>query len=198
MRHINTPSLEQEVKSFLASKGAAYRDNSSSYKELDFTLLLNNRPYFYLEVKEKRQKYNMKNWPKFTEESDLFILDDLTVRKCLAYSPQSGILVRDNLNKIYFFFSVIDLALMPRQRLNRHIHRTVSDLKGKWLISFSCGVRTDSIEEAFSNIRRIIDATDRILFDVKECFGNYDNEEIASGGITRQPSHWNIDVESTR
>ena len=41
MSQINTPSLEQEVKTFLNAKGANYRDNSASFKEPDFTLLLN-------------------------------------------------------------------------------------------------------------------------------------------------------------
>ena len=192
------PSLEQEVKSFLTQKGAFYRDNSSSFKQPDFTLMLNNKPYFFLEVKEKRQKYNMDNWPKFTNESDMFIIDDLTIRKCLSYSPKSGILVRDNLSRKYFFFSVIDLALMPRRRLNRPIRRAVSGLKGKWLISLNCGNLSNSIEDSFSAIRRYIDGIDHILFEVLECYGNYENEEIGLGGIIRKPSHWDIDVESTR
>jgi len=140
----------------------------------------------------------MNNWPKFGEEANLFILDDLTVRKCLAYSPKSGILVRDNLRNQYIFLSVVDLALMPRLRVNRPIQRNVSALKGKWLINLNNGSRAESIEAIFPAIRQYVDASDKILFDTNECYGQYEGEDIGSGGITRKPAHWNIDVESTR
>jgi hypothetical protein len=77
-------SFEQEVKAYLDQNDIGYNDGSSSYKHVDFTILLNGASPFYLEVKEKRQKYNLANWPHFTLEERLFIVDDLTVRKCLA------------------------------------------------------------------------------------------------------------------
>jgi len=195
---MTTPSLEQEVKRFLVNKGVEFHDQSDSFKHLDFTILLHNAPYFHLEVKEKRQKYNMNHWPPYVDEASLFILDDLTVRKCLAYAPKSGVLVRDNVRSMYTFLSVVDLALMPRLRVNRPIQRTTPALKGKWLIDLNNGASADSIETIFSTIRRYVDASDKILYDTIECYGHYEGEEIARGGITREPSHWDTDVDATR
>jgi hypothetical protein len=197
-KNMTKKSLEKEVKSFLSRKEVKFRDNSSSYRCPDFTVLYKNEPYIYLEVKEKRQEYNISNWPEYVEEKNLFILDDLTVRKCLHYSPISGVLVRDNVRGIYVFLSIVDLALMPRKRLNRSIRRKVSSLKGKWLIDLRNGVRTKSIKDAFSKIREYIEAKDEILFETNECYGDYRGEEIVRGGITRRPFHWETDVESTR
>lgn len=192
------PSLEQEVKLFLSSRGVAFHDRSDSFKHPDFTILSHGVPYFYLEVKEKRQRYNMNHWPAYVDEVNLFILDDLTVRKCLAYAPKSGILVRDNIHNRYTFLPIVDLALMPRLRVNRPIHQNAPALKGKWLINLNHGSNAESIEAVFPKIRQYVEASDRILFETIECYGHYEGEEISHAGITREPSHWDTDVESTR
>jgi len=195
---MTTLSLEQEVKTFLSNKHVKFDDNSASFKNPDFTVFWNDIPYFYLEVKEKRQKYDMSNWPEYTEETDLFILDDLTVRKCLAYSPKSGIMIRDNLRNAYFFLSVVDLALMPRMRVNRPIERNVATLKGKWLINLNNSLKSESIDEIFSGIRKYVGASEEILFNTIECYGHYVEEKIGLGGITRRPAHWDTDIKLTR
>ncbi|RME55888.1 hypothetical protein D6779_11660 [Candidatus Parcubacteria bacterium] len=191
-------SLEQEVKGFLHVRRINFRDGSSSYKDLDFVILSKDRPYFYLEVKEKQKPYSVMNWPRFVEERWLFIVDDLTVRKCLARSPRSGVLVRDNKHGEYYFFSVIDLALMPRLRVNRPIKKEVQAYKGKWLIDLRNGRQSKDIEGAFSSIREYLEELDGVLFETLECYGSYVDEEISSGGITRVPKYWKHDVETTR
>lgn len=193
-----TESLEQEVKRLLTQKGVAFQDRSASFKEPDFTILVNKLPYFHLEVKEKRQHYNLKHWDSSIEERHLFILDDLTVRKCLAYSPKSGILIRDNLRKMYFFFSIVDLALMPKRRVNRPIQRNLAALKGKWLIDLNHGAKSTSLETILASLRQYVETSDEILFENIECHGHYQGEEIALGGIPRKPKHWQTDVEATR
>jgi hypothetical protein len=194
-----TDSFEQELKKYFVQKDTNFSDGSSSYDELDFVILdRDNQPAFHLDVKEKRQTYNLANWPKFAPEPDLFILDDLAVRKCLAYAPKSGILIRDNLRKKYFFFSIIDLALMPRVRVNRSIHRNQLDLKGKWLINLHNGKEGQSLDEAISHIRNYLRNMKAYLFERHECYGVYVNENIERGGITRRPSHWDTDVQGTR
>jgi hypothetical protein len=191
-------SLEQEVKRFLHKKKVDFQDNSASYTLLDFVILFKGEPYFHLEVKEKQRRYNTKNWPPFAEEADLFILDDLTVRKCLAHAPRSGVLVRDNVRGAYFFFSVIDLALMPRQRVNRDIRRKASAVKGKWLVNLRNGARAGNMEEAFAAVRAYVEALDDYLFTTTECYGDYVDEEVVSAGIVRKSSYWDRDVQSTR
>ena len=192
-------SVEQEIKDYFAQKGIKFSDNSSSYKQLDFTIInKNGQAAFHLDVKEKRQKYNLNNWPKFAPESDLFILDDLAVRKCLAHAPKSGIIIRDNIRKRYFFFSVVDLALVPRKRVNRPINRNQPDIKGKWLINLHNGKESQSLDGSISNLRQYLQDLDKVLFETIECYGNYIDENIVAGGIVRNPAHWETDVQGTR
>jgi len=192
-------SFEQEIKKYFTQKDIKFSDNSSSFKQLDFTIFdKHDQPSFHLEVKEKRQKYNLTNWYPFAPEEDLFVLDDLTVRKCLAHAPNSGLMIRDNLREKYFFFSVLDLALMPRLRANRPINRTQPTIKGKWLINLRNGKSAASLEEAIFYIRYYLRDLDQYLFEMLECYGKYVDEEILEGGILRKPSHWDTDVQSTR
>jgi hypothetical protein len=128
----------------------------------------------------------------------LFILDDLAVRKCLAHAPQSGILIRDNIRERYFYFSIVDLSLMPRKRVNRPINKNQPDIKGKWLINLCNGKEAQSLDKAISHIRQYLQDLKTVLFEVLECYGNYVDENIDIGGIVRNPSHWDTDVQSTR
>lgn len=192
-------SFEQELKNYFARENIQFSDGTSSYDQLDFTI--NDKvgqPVFHLDVKEKRQKYNLTNWPKFAPESDLFVLDDLAVRKCLAYAPESGILVRDNIRERYFFFSVIDLALMPRKRVNRPINKNQPDIKGKWLVNLRNGKEAKSLTEAVFHIRYYLRDMNTCLFESLECYGDYAGEKVDVGGIVRKPEHWDKDVQSTR
>jgi hypothetical protein len=191
-------SVEQEVKRFLSGERLRFDDNTASYHQPDFTVYFSGDLIFYLEVKEKRQPYNMRNWPAFAPEADLFILDDLTVRKCLAYSPGAGVLVRNNLQRSYRFFSVVDLALMPKLRVNRAIERETQDVKGKWLINLQNGWEANTIEESFWCIQHYLRDLPAILFDHHPCYGDFVGEEISGGGVVRQPAHWDSDVASTR
>lgn len=191
-------SLEQEIKDVLSKNGVQYHDNSDSFKEPDFTIIVKDEPYFYLEAKEKRQHYNPKHWDCEIAEEDLFILDDLSVRKSLAYAPKSGFVIRDNPRGLYFFFSVVDLTLMPRKRINRRIERNVSTWKGKWLIDLRHGQQADSVEASFSQVRSFVERSEEILFKEIACYGEYQDEGIQHGGITRESKHWSNDREATR
>lgn len=192
-------SFEQEIKTYLVQKGIKFADGSSSYNQLDFTLCdKNGQAAFHFDVKEKRQEYNLANWPKFASAPDLFILDDLAVRKCLAYAPKSGILIRDNLREAYVFFSVIDLALMPKKRVNRPINRNQPGSKGKWLINLRNGKESQSIDDAISGIYSFLQDLPSVLFQTLECYGSYVDETIDRGGIVRRSSFWDTDVKSTR
>jgi hypothetical protein len=192
-------SMEQEIKNYFAEREIPFSDNSTSYADLDFTIMdESGLALFRLDVKEKRQRYNMQNWPAFAPEVDLLILDDLTVRKCLAYAPQSGILVRDNLVQRYLFFSVIDLALMPRQRVNRLINRNRPQRKGKWLINARNGQIAPSLHRCMDHLQGYLDQLDTPILTLTACYGSYVDETIDSAGIVRNPSHWNTDVQDTR
>jgi hypothetical protein len=194
---MNTVSVEQAVKRHLDRTSLRYTDNTTSFKKPDFTVWFQETPFF-LEVKEKRQAYNAHNWPAFVPEADLFILDDLTVRKCLGYAPRAGVLVRNNLDARYFFFSVIDLALMPKLRVNRPINRNAPELKGKWLVNLQNGFGAATLDGAFAHIQQYLADLPAILFEHHPCYGEYIGEEISSGGVERIAAHWITDFQETR
>ena len=191
------PSFQQEIRDLLTNRHIRFEDHSESYKELDFVIYF-SEAIFHLDVKEKIQKYQTANWPKIMPECEMFILDDLSVRKCLAYAPNSGILIRDNLSSRYYFFSVVDLALMPRTRVNRQINKNQHGQKGKWVINLRNGKGFGSSEDAIVYLDRFISEMDLILYNALECYGSYVNEKIKEAGIPRKPAHWDIDVNLTK
>lgn len=191
-------TLEQEVKNYFRSRGTHFKDNTSSFDKLDFTVLQDGQPAFHFEVKEKRQRYAMSNWPDFSPEEHLFIFDELTIRKCLAHSPNSGVIVRVKYTGDYYFFSVIDFALMPRMRIQRDIHRKIHDVKGKWLVDLRNGKHARSLAECLEHSREYYRSLDHILFKEKGIYGDYIGEQIEKGGIVRQPEHWDEDIKKTR
>ncbi|GIV32042.1 MAG: hypothetical protein KatS3mg030_344 [Saprospiraceae bacterium] len=197
-------SLEQEIKQFLKESGLTWSDGSSSFKRLDFTIQANpalGLPYdFHFDAKEKRQHYNLSNWgiPNASEERCAFIIDDLAARKILAYAPYSGMVVRDNLEGGYYLFSVLDLFLMPKTRVNRPIEKEKPALKGKWIIDLRNGRRCESLEEVLAAIRRYIDQRKDLFLNILECYGDYVGEQIDQRGIVRRPDHWDTDVSQTR
>ncbi len=192
------PSLQQEVRDYLTRQGASFSDNTESFKDLDFTISGKGETVFRLEVKEKRKPYSASHWLTKIPEADLFILDDLTVRKCINYAPRCGVLVRDTARSRYCFFSVVDLAMMPRERVNRTINNRRKALKGKWLINLNDGLPAGCLEDGFEHIRTYLRNLDEILFERLECHGNYAGETVAMAGITRKPHHWTSDVRDTR
>jgi hypothetical protein len=191
------PSFQQEIRDLLIKSHIRFEDHSESYKELDFVINFSGA-IFHLDVKEKIQKYQMDNWPKIMPESEMFILDDLSVRKCLAYAPNSGILIRDNLKNGYYFFSVVDLALMPRTRVNRQINKNQQGQKGKWIINLRNGISFSSSEDAFDYLNKFISEMDIVLFNALGCYGNYVNEKVNQAGIPRRSAHWDVDVKLTK
>lgn len=194
------PSLEQEIKRYFLKNQITFNDNSQSYKQLDFAFGdKHSKRYFSFDVKEKRQHYAMKNWPKTDiSEAHLFIMDDLAARKILAYAPNSGLVVRDNMHRQYVFFSVADLFLMPRKRVNRDIRKKVRGVKGKWMIDLRNGQLFNTLEEVFAGISDYLDKREDIFLNILECYGRYFGENITKGGIERRPDHWETDVSETR
>lgn len=192
-------SLEQEIKAFLKARQLEYKDNSSSFKRLDFSVRLGEDWVFYFDAKERRQAYNLKNW-KLTaaQEPHTFIMDDLAARKILAYGPYSGMVVRNNLSAKYYFFSVLDLFLMPKTRVNRPIEKNARALKGKWIIDLRNGRECDSMSEIFEHFKLYISKREDSFMNILECYGKYQGEDIEERGELRRPGYWDTDVRETR
>lgn len=194
-----TPSLEQEIRILFQQRGVAYDDHSDSFTRLDFGFGERAaKRYFVFDAKEKRQPYAQRNWQTEIPEAHLFILDDLACRKILLYAPNAGLLVRDTPQQRYLFFSVVDLFLIPKNRVNRAIRRTQPEQKGKWLIDLRNGRHLSRLDELFEAIDDYLDRRKAIFHQIHECYGDYVGEEIGSGGIERKPEHWDTDFGATR
>ncbi|MFQ5446669.1 MAG: hypothetical protein ACE5FF_07030, partial [Saprospiraceae bacterium] len=186
-------SFEQEIKTFLRDRNLEYKDNSSSFKRLDFSVVLDEQWTFYFDAKEKRQQYNLHNWNLTPEQQEhTFIMDDLAARKILAYAPWSGMVVRDNLRENYYFFSVLDLFLMPKIRANRPIHKAKKALKGKWVIDLRNGVICASMTEVLAVIKKYIAHREELFLHQLDCYGDYTGEDIGLSGEVRKPAYWEI------
>lgn len=119
----NAREFEQWVGQFLPP----YRiDETSSNDRLDFWV-----PGLYLEVKEKRQRLT-ERWqivPGVPEE-DLFVMDELTVRRSLRHFPEAYFLLRDVPMQRMFLASITEMVCADRVRRDR-------DRKGKWVLDIT-------------------------------------------------------------
>ncbi len=192
-------SFEQEIKAFLQSKKMEFKDNSSSFKRLDFSVRLDENWTFHFDAKEKRQKINLYNW-KITAEQEphTFIIDDLAARKILAFGPYSGMVVRDNLLGGYYFYSVLDLFLMPKTRVNRPIEKSQKAMKGKWVIDLRSGKKCSNMDEVLKLFYAYISKREDLFLNILDCYGNYAGENIGERGEVRRPEYWETDVKETR
>ncbi|MCU0348643.1 MAG: hypothetical protein MUC59_17020 [Saprospiraceae bacterium] len=192
-------SFEQEIKAFLLTKKLEYKDSSSSFKRLDFSVRLDETWTFHFDAKEKRQKYNLHNWKlPADQEPHTFIIDDLAARKILAFGPYSGMVVRDNLLGGYYFYSVLDLFLMPKTRVNRPIEKQQKALKGKWVIDLRNGTKCANLDEILRLFQQYIAKREDLFLNILECFGNYVGEDIGERGEVRRADYWDTDVKATR
>jgi len=191
-------SFEQEIKNCLSAQALEFADHSSSFKRLDFSVKLADKT-FYFDAKEKRQPYNLTNWQLTKDnEPDTFILDDLAARKILAFAPYSGMVVRNNLTQAYHFFSVVDLMMLPKKRVNRPIHKMKKAWKGKWIIDLRNGQKCRSMQEVIQCLKEFVQNREQVFVKSLACFGNYYGEEVGQLGEVRTSGHWDIDVSSTR
>jgi hypothetical protein len=91
-------------------------DRTDSATELDFWL-----PGFILETKERKQPIGQR-WLKHAPEvdpDDLFILDELSLRKALKHWPEAYFLLRDRVFDRLFIASITELCVVPRTRVLR-------------------------------------------------------------------------------
>ena len=193
-------SLEQEIRQYFNERKIAFDDHSNSLKLLDFGYgNRDSKRYFCFDAKEKCEPYQIKNWRQAKiPEKHLFILDDLAARKILAFAPNSGLVIRDNIHNSYYLYTIVDLFLMPKIRVNRKISRQIQTFKGKWLIDLRHGIRRNSLLDIFQSIEHYLDERENIFISTLECFGNYHGEAIRSDGITRIPKYWDKDYDRTR
>jgi len=85
-------------------------------------------PGFYVEIKEKNQSYTDR-WQLLpgVDEINLFIMDELTIRRGLRYYPYVFFLVRDNTIGRLYLCPIWELIGAEKVRRNRNG-------KGKWIM----------------------------------------------------------------
>jgi len=192
-------SAEQQFRKALQDTGIPFTDNTTSKVLVDYVVHSQaGRPDISVEVKEKRQPINVDNWPGLLgDPDDLFIVDDLTIRKLLVCGPHAGLVVWDDITRLWYWFDLVSLAHMPRQRYNRE--HVKGYLKGKWVINFSNGVQCDGLGELLDELRIYSDwITSGMVIKRSACHGAYTGEVVGRGGIARTDEMKRIDYEQTR
>ena len=104
---------EEEVRRHLPDYAIVRTDSTT---ELDFFL-----PGLYLEAKEKKQPLT-KRWHLFdgVQDRDLFVLDELSLRKALVHAPYSYFVLRDIPGgERLFLASAVEVAVAEKIRRNR-------------------------------------------------------------------------------
>lgn len=189
-------SLESEVRDLLTARGVEFCDKTDSSSSPDFTIIINNTPVA-LELKEKRQRIKLSNWPATSiPEKHLFLVDELTARKLLVPAPYAGIIVRDNIVGAYIFINVIDLWTMPRIRVNRVVSEG-GYLKGKWMLDQRNGVVCKDLLTAMQALQKYAHSIDDFSMS-SECVGTFVGEYVQSGGEIRQLWQKQYDYGATR
>lgn len=130
----NAAEFEGQVKNVLPPW---HIDESKSTTRLDFWV-----PGLYVEVKEKRQKLTDR-WHLIegVAERDIFVLDELSLRKALEHYPAAYFVIRDVPGGDRVFLAgVWEVACVPRVRRDR-------GGKGKLLINLSEFRQLDSLDQ---------------------------------------------------
>jgi len=186
----------------------AYKSYTSSTTTPDFSLAFAGaKRITYVEVKEKRQKYNRHSY-NLHNQNGKFILDDLTVRKLFILGPEACLFIRDTSNggKNYYFLSAADLMMIPKRRFNREVSvRSPSvdfSLKGKWMIDLrdarSFIEPEFLISEAEAYTHEVGDVSHDASFYVSPCYGDYRTENIPIYGTRRKLDWQSKDYNETR
>lgn len=107
-------------------------------------------PGFYVEVKEKKQRLTPR-WHLLpgVPERDLFVMDELTVRRALRHFPEAYFLIRDVPENRLFIASITDFVVVERVRRNR-------GGKGKWIVNL----------QNFHRLAGLDDITEYVMADL--------------------------------
>lgn len=125
----NSDEFESEVGDWLGEYKISHTDATD---KLDYWI-----PGAMVEVKEKRQKLSSRWTVRVAEapEEDLFVIDELSVRRAMQHFPSAYFLIRDVPGGNRHFLARVDeVCAAERVRFNRTTTKGGSQ-KGKWLLS---------------------------------------------------------------
>jgi len=110
---------------------------------------------FYVEIKEKNQHYTPR-WHLLDDvpERDLFISDELTIRRACEKYPRAFFLIRDNVGlddmpRLYLI-PIWDLICIDRKRVDR-AH------KGKWILNLAPLLRIPTEADIVETANALLD-----------------------------------------
>jgi hypothetical protein len=129
--------LEDLVEESIDQHPALQRLSSStnSLDRLDFQVLAPGERLCEIELKAKHQPYHA--WGHLrpdTAERDLFILDELALRKLVDAGRYAFLLVHDQPQQRWLVWSTMELVLASKVRVNRRLATGVDRLKAKILL----------------------------------------------------------------
>ena len=136
--------------------------STSSLDRLDFQVLGPTERLCEIELKAKHQRYQ--GWTQYsarTSEADLFILDELAMRKILSAGRYAFLVVHDQPSRRWVVWSVMDLVLATKHRANRRLAVGAGPLKAKLLLDSNdsphhCG----SVESALDAVADLAKTAD--------------------------------------
>ncbi|HEV2368757.1 MAG TPA: hypothetical protein VGR90_02715 [Acidimicrobiales bacterium] len=143
--------------------------STSSMTRLDYQLLLPGDRLGELELKAKRQTY--RNWPGLGPgvlDRDVFILDELALRRIVDAGRYAFLLVRDIPSDRWCLWGTAELVLTTKIRVSRGLTRVAPTVKGKLLIDLgSAPVSCPTVEASLDELCRMARAIDERWDDIR-------------------------------
>ncbi len=162
--------LEAKVAAAIDAHPALVRlsSSTSSLDRLDYQVLGPGERLCQLELKTKRQAY--KGWSGLRPEvapADLFILDELALRRIVDAGRYGFLLVRDMPSDRWAVWSTAELVLATKVRVGRRLVTGVERTKGKVLIDLSSAAAvTTTLAGALSAVATLVGVIDRRWSDI--------------------------------
>lgn len=128
---------EAHIERAIDDHGALTRlaSSTNSLDRLDYQVLGPNGRLIEIELKAKHQHY--RGWTDLrpdVAERDLFILDELALRKLVDAGRYAVLLVRDDPGNRWIVWTLMDLVLAPKARVARRLATGTDRTKGKVLL----------------------------------------------------------------
>lgn len=143
--------------------------STESMTRLDYQLLLPVDRLGQLELKAKRQPY--RNWPGLgpeVPERDLFILDELALRKIVDAGRYAFLLIRDMPSDRWCLWGTAELVLTRKVRVSRGLAVATPTVKGKLLIDLgSAPAVSESLEVILDELCRMAGDIDHHWNDIR-------------------------------
>ena len=163
-------TLEREVATAIRAHPdlVALRTSTAATDRLDFQMRGPGDRLCELELKTKRQPYRGwdRYWPDLSER-DLFILDELALRRLIEAGRFAFLVVRDLPGDRWCLWSTMELVLTTKVRVSRELAGRRPSIKGKVLIDLgSAAARQATLTAVLSQVATMVGVIDRRWADI--------------------------------